>query len=218
MPGNLSKPYPRVAIKLKVDEVNDIDSFAEKFLKQPVYTNWPHCVEAKVMQIFNATKKFDGSGDDIKITENPDDFSTCVESLNSMYVLNNIIFIYQIFKINLYIDLISRYSEAGIDVGEIKMVAFVAPLKWSQYQPVDDKPEFELADRYDDEKWKPVAAQTLYLDHCTNRNLRHIPVKDAFRKPQVFIQGKQSQHYGSMATVADIQSLDVNGRIKSKLF
>lgn len=85
MPAELSKSHPRMVIKLNAPELGDIDSIAETFLKQTVYVNWPHCVEAKVMQIFDAAKKLVRSGDEIKTIEKPRDFSSCVESLNSLY-------------------------------------------------------------------------------------------------------------------------------------
>lgn len=67
----------------KSKQPEDIDQVAKIFLNQTVSINWPHCIEAKVVQIFNAIKKIDGYTDDIKISENPQDFAPCVEALKS---------------------------------------------------------------------------------------------------------------------------------------
>lgn len=76
-----------MVITLKADPLNNAGAAAEIFLNQAVYANWPHYTEAKVMQIIDAEKLFDGSSEDGKVTENARDFNTLVESLNASWVL-----------------------------------------------------------------------------------------------------------------------------------
>lgn len=101
------------------------------------------------------------------------------------------------------------------------MVAFVVPRKWVEYEPVDDKPNvFEPIEHWDEKKWYPVAVQILTKSMANisqiNPTSRHIPVKDALLAPHVFLSSEKSYHYGEIATVADTQSLDANGRVNSK--
>lgn len=79
------KPYPRIVITLNADQSADIDTAAKEFLNQTVYVNWPHFIEAKVIQLFDATKKYNGSSNEDNITLNPPEFSTCVDEINSRF-------------------------------------------------------------------------------------------------------------------------------------
>lgn len=80
---SLTKPHPRMILVPKAKQPEDIDEVAKIFLNQAVSINWPHCIEANVVQIFNATKKIDGSTGHNEISENPQDFAPCVEALKS---------------------------------------------------------------------------------------------------------------------------------------
>lgn len=79
------KPYPRIVLTLNADQSADIDTAAKEFLNQTVYVNWPHFIEAKVIQLFDATKKYNGSSNEDNITLNPPEFSTCVDEINSRF-------------------------------------------------------------------------------------------------------------------------------------
>lgn len=70
-------------ITLKSKPSKDIEEVVKLFLNQVVYVNWPHYTEAKVVQIFDATKLFDGSSDNSKRTVDSRDFCTIAENLNS---------------------------------------------------------------------------------------------------------------------------------------
>lgn len=72
-----------MVLSLKPDQSNDIDAIAKEFLNQQVYINWPHFSEAKVVQIFNATKKFEVSNDIIKVTDRSTDFESSVDVLQN---------------------------------------------------------------------------------------------------------------------------------------
>lgn len=87
-------------ISLNDIQVADVDTVAKKFLNQTVYINWPHLTEAKVIQVFDSTKKFDGSNGENEFTQNTLDFNTCVDVLNSRFEL-----FYFIFNQNFYIFL-----------------------------------------------------------------------------------------------------------------
>lgn len=54
-------------------------------MNQPVYINWPHYTEAKVVQIFDASKKIWQSNGITKVTENPHEFHVCVDQLKARY-------------------------------------------------------------------------------------------------------------------------------------
>lgn len=83
IPRDALKSYPRMLITLNSEPIQDLDSMAKQLLNQIVYINWPHFTEAKVVQIFYATKMFDGSSGHVKITKNSIDFNTYIETLNS---------------------------------------------------------------------------------------------------------------------------------------
>lgn len=110
-----------------------------------------------------------------------------------------------------------RYAEAGIDVGEIKVIAFVATLKWIEYEPIDDKSnELKLVKYWDNEKWQPVAVQTIVKRFMSDEMPKVILAKDVVRVPDVFLFGGRSHHYGEKATIADAQGLETHGRINSE--
>lgn len=112
-----------------------------------------------------------------------------------------------------------RYTEAGIDVGEIKVIAFVAPLKWTEYKPIDDKSnELRLVKYWDDEKWQPIAVQTILKRFMSDEMPKVKLAKDVLRKPDVFLFGGRSHYYGEKATIADAQGLETHGRINSEFF
>lgn len=77
-----SKPITRIIISLNVEHQNDLDAIATKYLNEIVYVNWPHFMEAKVIQVFDVKKKYDSVGGEVNITENPAEFNACVEQLN----------------------------------------------------------------------------------------------------------------------------------------
>lgn len=81
-----SKPYSRWVICLKANRsYTDATAASEALMDQPVYVNWPHFTEAKVVQIFDASKKVWQSNGITKVTENPPEFHACVEQLKSRY-------------------------------------------------------------------------------------------------------------------------------------
>lgn len=180
-------------ICLKANQLHaDAITASESLMNQTVYVNWPHYTEAKVVQIFDASKKIWLSDGDTKIMENPAEFSACLEQLTS------------------------RYSEGCIDVGEIKIIAYVAQLKWIEYKPSETKPNaYELVKHFDDRKWYPVAIQTLIQSTMPEKGQQFKFVKDVLRK-SVILFGNKSTYYGEVAAIADTQNLDVNGRVKSK--
>lgn len=110
-----------------------------------------------------------------------------------------------------------RYAVAGIDVGEIKVIAFVAPLKWIEYKPIDDKSnELKLVKYWDDEKWQPVAAQTMVKRFMSDEMPKIKQAKDVLRVPDVFLFGGRSHYYGEKATIADAQGFETHGRVNSE--
>lgn len=70
-------------ITLKAEPLKGVDAIARKFLNQVVYAGWPHYTEAKVVQIFDATKHFDGSSGDVKDSDDPRDFNNMAENLQT---------------------------------------------------------------------------------------------------------------------------------------
>lgn len=110
----------------------------------------------------------------------------------------------------------SRYSECGIEVGAIEMIAYVAPLKWIEYKPSESQPHaYELVKHWDENKWEPVAIQALIRGFMPETRERFKLAKDVIRKTVVLFS-KNSKYYGEMATVADAQGIEVNGRVNSK--
>lgn len=108
------------------------------------------------------------------------------------------------------------YSECGIDVGEIKLVAFVALLKWIEYKPSETKPNaYELIKHWNDKKWEPIAIQTLIQSCMPDKREQFKMAKDVIRKT-VILFSHNTKYYGEVATVADAQNLEVNGRVNSK--
>lgn len=68
-------------VTLKAEPFKSVDDVVKKFLNQVIYAGWPHYTEAKVVQIFDATKHFDGSSGDVKESDDSRDFNNMVESL-----------------------------------------------------------------------------------------------------------------------------------------
>lgn len=103
----------------------------------------------------------------------------------------------------------------GLDVGEIEVVAFVKPLKYVEYKP--DANNFELVEHWDDAKWHPVAAQTMFkrLAVTTDHLPKTISAKDAIANNMVFLLSN-SPNYGELAEVAAVHGLETHGRINSK--
>lgn len=83
MPSSRTNPNPRMMITLNAEPLGDIDAVAKSFLNQVVYVNWPHNIEAKVVQIFDATKHIDGLSGNIKTTDDPSDFNNFAENLTA---------------------------------------------------------------------------------------------------------------------------------------
>lgn len=109
-----------------------------------------------------------------------------------------------------------RYAECGIDVGDIKVVAYVALLKWTEYKPSETKPyAYELVKHWDDKKWEPIAIQALVQSCMPDKAEQFKLAKDVIRKTVVLF-GNNSKYYGEVATVADAQNLEVNGRVNSE--
>lgn len=69
--SSLSKPFPRIVISLNAKQQDDdVDAVADEYLNQIVYINWPHFIEAKVIQVFNAKQK-------------KSEFNACVDQLKT---------------------------------------------------------------------------------------------------------------------------------------
>lgn len=108
------------------------------------------------------------------------------------------------------------YSECGIDVGEIKIIAYVAQLKWIEHKPSETMSNaYELVKHWDDKKWEPVAIQTLIQSCMPEKGPKFKLVNDLLRGRNVVLFGHKSHYYGEIATVADTQQLDTNGRVHS---
>lgn len=101
-------------------------------------------------------------------------------------------------------------------MGDINLIAYVALLKWVEYKPSETKPNaYELVKHWDDRKWEPVAIQTLIKSSMPQKGQQFKLVKDVLRK-SVVLFGNNSPYFGEIATIADTQNLDVNGRVHSK--
>lgn len=108
------------------------------------------------------------------------------------------------------------YRECGIDVGEIKMLAYVAQLKWIEHKPSETMPNaYELVKHWEDNKWEPVALQTLIPSCMPVKGPQFKLVNDLLRGRSVVLFGNKSYYYGETATVVDIQNLETNGRVNS---
>lgn len=84
---SITKPYSRWVICLNANQTYaDATAASEALMDQPVYVNWPHYTEAKVVQIFDASKKIWLSNGVTNTSENPPEFHACVEQLKSRYV------------------------------------------------------------------------------------------------------------------------------------
>lgn len=106
----------------------------------------------------------------------------------------------------------------GIEAGEIKMVAYVSPLKWVEYKASETDPHaYELFKHWDDDKWLVVAVQTLVKSFMPQNDPPVKLARHAFNVPNVFLFSKKSYHYGEMAAINDAGSLEINGRINSKM-
>ena len=109
---------------------------------------------------------------------------------------------------------LKRYAACGIEVGELKLVAYVALLKWTEYKPSETMPNaYELVKHWDDKKWEPAAIQAIIQSCMPEKTQQFKLVKDVLHK-SVILFGNKSYYYGEVATIAE--SLDENGRVKSK--
>lgn len=110
-----------------------------------------------------------------------------------------------------------RHSENGIDVGEIKLVAYVALLKWVEYKPSETHPNaYELVKHWDDKKWVPVAVQSLIRSFMPETRPQFKSVNDVLCAKNVVLFSAKSQYFGEIATIVDSQSLETNGRVCSE--
>lgn len=111
-----------------------------------------------------------------------------------------------------------RYAESGIHIGEIKVVAYVVPLKWTEYAvPQTETNAYKLVEHWEKNKWIPVAAQTLIKCFMADKMPKMKRVSDVLSTPNVFLLSNNSYYFGEVATINDTESLDTNGRIKSKI-
>lgn len=97
------------------------------------------------------------------------------------------------------------------------MIAYVAALKYTEYRISDVEPyTYELTKIWDDEKWEPVAVQTLtkcFMKECMPQLKR---ARDVLNVRNVFLFNRSSYHYGEMATINDAESLEAYGRVNSR--
>lgn len=75
---------------------------------------------------------------------------------------------------------------------------------------------YVLDKNWDDDLWKPVAAQTLIKSPMDEIMQWSKLFEDELHVPNVFLFGGQSNYYGEIAQIVDAQSLSVNGRVNSK--
>lgn len=141
---------------------------------------------------------------------------SCVRrSIESTVCANKSHLILQISLTSIRFDF-QRYSECGIDVGPIEMIVYVSLLKWVEYKPSETKPyTYELVKHWDDKKWEPAAIQTLIQSCMPEKGEQFKVAKDVIRKTVVLLSNN-SKYYGEIATVADAQNLEKNGRVNSK--
>lgn len=102
------------------------------------------------------------------------------------------------------------------------MVAYVVPLNCTEYAATETESNaYELVKHWKKDKWMPVAAQTLIKGFMANKEPKMKRVADVLSTPNVpnvFLMSKNSYYFGEVATINDAQSLETNGRIKSKIF
>lgn len=102
-------------------------------------------------------------------------------------------------------------------MGEIKVIAFVAPLKWVEYKAIDDKSkELKLVEHWDSEKWQMVAVQTMVKRFMTDGIPPVKQAKDVLGVSNVFLFGGKSHYYGEKAIIAVDQGLETLGRVNSE--
>lgn len=90
-------------------------------------------------------------------------------------------------------------------------------MKWKEYKTTDDKSnELHLVECWDDDKWKPVAVQTLVKRLPSDEISQIKYAHDVLRVPNVFLFGNGSHYYGEKATVVDAQALETHGRVNSE--
>lgn len=80
------KGKKRMTVKLtnNMTPNDDIDSIAKHYLNEFVYVKWPHCYEAKVIEVFDSTKKISANGNDIIDTPmKQDEFQSSVVYLKN---------------------------------------------------------------------------------------------------------------------------------------
>lgn len=103
-------------------------------------------------------------------------------------------------------------------MGEINVVAYVAPLKWIEYKVSEHQPiAYELLKHFDENNWQPVAIQTMVKSFMPEKNLQFQTVCDALNEDDVFLFSKNSYHFGEMGSIADSQQVATSGRVNSKL-
>lgn len=111
---------------------------------------------------------------------------------------------------------LQSYSEHGIELGEIKIVAFVAPLKWKEYVVSEKKScAFELSKYCDEDNWQLVAVQTMVKSFMPEKWPEFKSVSEVLNVADVFLSSENSYHYGEMASICEAGNLKVNGRVNS---
>lgn len=116
-----------------------------------------------------------------------------------------------------------RYNRAGIDVGDINIIALVAPLICSEYKPINNNDDhLKLVKQWDKEFLRPFPIQTLlkYSEPSSNTKSVVDVINDFYIEdgpPNVFLIGNNTRYYGEMVSIVDTKNLSSNGRVHSKL-
>lgn len=117
-----------------------------------------------------------------------------------------------------------RYAELGINVGEIKIIALVAPLICSEYRPTNDNENtLHLTKNWAiDYALKPVPIQMLVKCYKRFDTVKHVEkelskLRAEYGAPTVCMIGNNTRYFGEMVTVVDTKNLKSTGRLHSKL-
>lgn len=97
------------------------------------------------------------------------------------------------------------------------MVAYVLPLKWTEYKPIEGKKWLEQSKCWNRDKWLPVAVQTLIKDyHSDPTSIKS--TREVLNKPTVFLVSPNAHYYGEIATINNSENVETTGRINGESF
>lgn len=84
--SDCSKSSQRIIIRLTENQSNHLEMMAKQLINQVVYVNWPHFSEAKVIQVFDATTKYDGSKGELQKIDSSIEFEAYANQLRARYI------------------------------------------------------------------------------------------------------------------------------------